>query len=497
MKKKLIGLFLIAMCVFYIPGIIGKQAQASAISAEEMKQKLDTLRNTVGFRDGDTNYGNYHNATQCMGFAVEVCYRLFNEDCRQFYVHGNVDNLCVGDHVRYRSSYWDHSIVVTNISGNTVYFVDCNGAGGTNKVAWRSTTKSQISSWISQRIWETANTKRNGYGYIETQKDNWVRTLDGVGEKDTESPQISDVTYKRTSDGYIVSCKVIDNTGVAKVLFPTWTANNDQDDLDSQWATENSKSKGTRNGNYYTFCVKMADHNNEEGIYYTHIYAYDSAGNTSSSSITINVYRDTEPPVIKNVKVTQKDSLGYTIQCEVTDNKKLDRVQFPTWTAYNSQDDLCSEWNVCTKCSGTIKNNTVIFRVNISDHNNESGIYKTHIYAYDECGNNTCIGQLVLVNSKGYSPISEVQNNVSRYMFFENPYSLNWDELKQYCELIGGHLATITSESENKLLENEAARHENTYYFIGASDKEKEGDWKWVTGGNMVVYKLGIRGAEQ
>ncbi len=299
---------------------------------------------------------------------------------------------------------------------------------------------------------------------------------------DTEKPQISDVTYKRTPDGYIASCKATDNTGIKKVVFPTWTAKNGQDDLNSQWNTENSTVKGTQNGNYYTFRIKMSDHNNEEGIYYTHIYAYDEYGNETSASLTINVYKDTEAPVIKNVRISEKDKNGYVVKCDVTDNKKLDRVQFPTWTAYNSQDDLRGDWETSAMYSGTIQNNTVTFRVNISDHNNENGIYKTHIYAYDECGNFSNATQLIWVNNNGYSPISELKSNGRKYAFFDNPYNLNWNELKQYCELIGGHLAVITSPTENALLTKEALRIGKTYYFIGASDEEHEGVWKWVTG---------------
>lgn len=58
---------------------------------------------------------------------------------------------------------------------------------------------------------------------------------------DTTKPVISDIQIiDKTSDGYTVQCKATDNTGVTKVLFPTWTDKNDQDDLDKGWPNTNT-----------------------------------------------------------------------------------------------------------------------------------------------------------------------------------------------------------------------------------------------------------------
>ena len=102
-----------------------------------------------------------------------------------------------------------------------------------------------------------------------------------VPEPDTESPVISNVKVSNiTTEGYDVSCTVTDNVGVDRVMFPTWTTANGQDDLPNSWST-NPKARGTRNGDTWTFHVDIADHNNERGEYLTHIYAYDAAGNRS------------------------------------------------------------------------------------------------------------------------------------------------------------------------------------------------------------------------
>lgn len=209
--------------------------------------------------------------------------------------------------------------------------------------------------------------------------------------KDEEAPVISDVRVTdRTSTGYTVTCTVTDNHYVDRVQFPTWTIENGQDDLAVSWWT-NTSVAGARNGNTWSFRVNTADHNNETGDYLTHIYAYDKEGNSCNVSTgVVNV--DATPPEISNIEVVDITPEGYTVRCTVTDNDAVDRVQFPTWTVENGQDDLLANWNTEPAASGTpIGNNVYEFHVKASDHNNEVGIYRTHIYAWDACGNMTSI----------------------------------------------------------------------------------------------------------
>lgn len=105
---------------------------------------------------------------------------------------------------------------------------------------------------------------------------------------------------------------------------------------------------------------------------------------TYKNPTKVTVTSDKTGPTITNAKITDVDSTGYTVTCTVTDASGVDRVQFPTWTEKNDQDDLLSGWEVSPKASGTRDGNTFTFRVKTSDHNNESGTYYTHIYAYDD-----------------------------------------------------------------------------------------------------------------
>ena len=112
---------------------------------------------------------------------------------------------------------------------------------------------------------------------------NWrYSTIDiNVPSDDSISPVITDVKVTNlTSEGYDVSCTVTDNVGVNRVVFPTWTDQNGQDDIASEWwSVDHFATRGTQYGDTWTFHVDIADHNHESGLYHTHIYAYDDAGN--------------------------------------------------------------------------------------------------------------------------------------------------------------------------------------------------------------------------
>ena len=120
--------------------------------------------------------------------------------------------------------------------------------------------------------------------------------------------------------------------------------------------------------------------------------SYSSYKNPTKVTIT----SDKTGPTISNAKVTNVDSTGYTVTCTVTDASGVNRVQFPTWTEKNGQDDLLSGWEVSPKASGTRNGDTFTFRVKTSDHNNESGTYYTHIYAYDNSYRGNCAGAVTL-----------------------------------------------------------------------------------------------------
>lgn len=216
----------------------------------------------------------------------------------------------------------------------------------------------------------------------------------------------------------------------------------------------------------------------QEGEYTVRIFAITPETNQNpmlGDIKTVNVISDHEKPIISNITVSNVSSQGYTVNCEVTDNVGVNRVQFPTWTEYGGQDDVLPEWTQSSEASGVINGNKVSFRVNTSSHNNETGTYITHIYAYDNA-NNVAVDSVKVVLNNGLTPIAVSHLDGHIYAVFNEAYS--WNEAEDLCESMGGHLATITSKKENDFIKTLLGEN---FYYIGANDKQTEGQWKWVT----------------
>lgn len=82
---------------------------------------------------------------------------------------------------------------------------------------------------------------------------------------------------------YQVNVKATDDVGITHVAFATWTEAGGQDDLTWQQVT-------LGDDNVYSATIKRSDHKNERGIYLTHVYAYDKAGNqVGPTALVINM----------------------------------------------------------------------------------------------------------------------------------------------------------------------------------------------------------------
>lgn len=69
----------------------------------------------------------------------------------------------------------------------------------------------------------------------------------------------------------------------------------------------------------------------------------------------------------------------------------------------------------------------------------------------------------------------------STYQVFDGVCD-SWSDAKAYCESLGGHLATITSQEENDFLYRFIIDSGYTSAYFGLTDEAEEGTWEWVTG---------------
>ena len=194
------------------------------------------------------------------------------------------------------------------------------------------------------------------------------------------SLSVGDVSITElSSSGYRVTAKLSAPAGVSKVLMPTWTNANGQDDL--VW------HQATVSGDTATFYVPASAHKGESGAYTTHIYLYDRTGklaplkgvNVTVPTGTVNPSTPSTSLSVGDVSITELSSSGYRVTAKLSAPAGVSKVLMPTWTNANGQDDLV--WH-----QATVSGDTATFYVPTSAHKNESGAYTTHIYLYDRTG---------------------------------------------------------------------------------------------------------------
>ena len=92
---------------------------------------------------------------------------------------------------------------------------------------------------------------------------------------------------------------------------------------------------------------------------------------------------------------------------------------------------------------------------------------------------------------KGDAQTATISNYVisDKYALFYS--SFTWKQAKAYAENLGGHLVTITSAEENEVVKQIFADSGLSAVWLGATDSDSEGNWKWVTGEDFVYSDWG------
>ena len=103
----------------------------------------------------------------------------------------------------------------------------------------------------------------------------------------SKMPKIVKITVSDVSStGYRVTAQFETSRGISKVLMPTWTEANGQDDLVWHQA---SVSQNTA-----TCYISTSDHKNEYGTYITHVYVYDADGDFALEGTYVPLDQNTQ-----------------------------------------------------------------------------------------------------------------------------------------------------------------------------------------------------------
>lgn len=128
-------------------------------------------------------------------------------------------------------------------------------------------------------------------------------------------------------------------------------------------------------------------------------------------------------------------------------------------------------------CSMQLTPNMDVAQVSVS----VEGVHTLRIYAYDNVA--VSGGTSFALWDFGLD-MPDIEDPVTPENKFYKVYdlSMTWTEAKAYCESLGGHLVTITSEEEMNTVIALLGSESLNCYWIGLSRSDVNADWEWVTG---------------
>ena len=406
-KRKFISIILLLIIFF---NIISVKNTSQALTAGELKDKINYVYSQADFIDRSKekwffieNYDKY-SGESCHGYANAVSLALFgsnqNRNFNDWVFTENVDELCVGDIIRYRNDYnggsTNHTMVVINIIGDTVYITDANH-DGYDGIRWGDAySKSQLASMISRSLYWTDWGKWNK-GYFRHYIYSNVKSLD----EDTEPPVIHEAYVDPTSmDGtkYTVYAKVTDNEGISKIPVMTKALNSDAHYVEN---------RATKSGDYYNVTVKASDHSNDKGLYNSHVYAYDNLGNgvvkglnniPMGSKIVTNLGDFTAKIVLKSDTNYAIATEGKNENANVLLAKKSGSDNSQVWQFKKKSDG--KSYEIINVASGKL--------LNISNGKDENG---TNVEIDSQNGNNEQAFYIMEYNG-GYRIVAKCSSNL-------------------------------------------------------------------------------------
>jgi uncharacterized repeat protein (TIGR02543 family) len=177
--KKLISTLISALITILASSFYPLKVDAATMTTEEYNKRVAEFQSF--YPDGKNCLNEtftYNGATlgwTCHGYARKATGYIFGVECKNGTASGwvrynatstnsQINNLSIGDLVRFRSysgSAFDHTIFITNISGDTITYTECNG-DGKGTVKWnRTTTKGNLSTKLVLPLHDDP-----GYGWI-------------------------------------------------------------------------------------------------------------------------------------------------------------------------------------------------------------------------------------------------------------------------------------------------------------------------------------------
>ena len=181
--KRILSLIL-AMCAFLtMMANVIPQVNAAALTRTEFDNKLTSAKALypTGSQKEEWSINGVVVGWQCHGYGRWLSWYVWGVD----FANGNganwilreststttsINSMVPGDVVRFRRisssgslQTWNHTIFVTDIIGNTIYYTDCNSDGNCTIIWGQQIEKSVLESWLKLPLY---GSEAADYGYI-------------------------------------------------------------------------------------------------------------------------------------------------------------------------------------------------------------------------------------------------------------------------------------------------------------------------------------------
>lgn len=498
--KKSLSVFLSAVILIGIFAVM--PISASAITQSEFDNKLNSLRSQ--YPNYSTWYGSFDGGSQCYGFARLVGYNVFGSYPSSWSRVYSISNVKKGDILQYGNTSGNgHTVFVTNVSGDTITFVDCNGNGN---YSGSSYVRSCGIKWDNTINKYSNMFGKYGFSYL------------------LSSPDITNPVDKPT-DNYVD----IGTDFYASIThIASWNhltvESNDNVDICSDTNFDNQYWKFYRQ---YDGSYKIVSAKNDECL--------DVAGGSSQDGANIGVYssNDTDAqrwyiykckngyqfkPKCSNCVMEMNAwnfYQGVNLVCGTKDNSDAEifAINFRDFndiadtTLNYSQNNGVVTFSWIT-AKGASKCNIKIYNGNSATgedapinlwnvQNNQTsinlgeGTFTAVLQTYNAIHDyHLCKPITISTYVRNFVPVKTLYNFGHKYELFDTPVS--WETAKKVCENKGGHLAVITSQSEQNTINELISSGKLTYYNIGGTNINNINEWQWVTNEKMIYTNWAV-----
>lgn len=484
--KKSLSVFLSAIILIGI--FVVMPISASAITQSEFDNNLNSLRSQ--YPNYSTWYGSFDGGSQCYGFARLVGYNVFGSYPSSWSRVYSISNVKKGDILQYGNTSGNgHTVFVTNVSGDTITFVDCNGNGNYSGssyvrscgIKWDNTinkysnmfgkygfsyllSSPDITNPVDKPTDNYVDIGTDFYAYI-TNTAYWLYLSNDYDNVSAKSPTfLSEQIWKfekLNDNSYIIQSS--SNDTVLEVNGTNVQTNYYNGGDNQKWyILKYGDNKYTIKSKSRNYVLDLEGNANISG---TNIQIYEPNG-TDAQYFSIHKY---DAPSVTNINLEVNGSTVRVNWDNITGSTRYDvyLIQSPWgWDSVKYSKKCTFNSNYC-EFKNISPGEYAAFVVTKPNENSKQSSWKYFTICYND-----------------YMPDNQIIFNNHIYSLYND--TLTWEEAKVHCEEIGGHLVTITNKEEQNVITDLLKNQYCRWYFLGASSTNNNGNYKWVTNEDFV-----------